>query len=110
MNPSTKSKFTKGTSPLPSREEKYGLDPTLLFAEPAKDDADKETISIKMRIDDTISKVDKTNYETKSFKVTETFGYNGVAVLKTLRTLNLYIFMSYSPKGRFSLIRASDYS
>ena len=69
-----KRKRTKGPDPTRAREKKSGLNPTLPFVKPSKDtDANKETVSIKMRIDDTISKDDKTNYKTKSFKEIETF-------------------------------------
>ena len=39
------------------------------------------------------------NYETKSFKLIETFGYNGAAVVETLRTLDLEIFTPYARNG-----------
>ena len=48
-----------------------------------------------MRIDDTVSKDDKTNYETKFFQVIEIFGYNGTAVVNTLRAIELDIFTLY---------------
>ena len=66
------------------------LNTALTFLQPAKvPDAEKETVSIKMRIDDTIYKDYKTNYETKSFKVIETFGYNIASVVKTIHAIDL---------------------
>ena len=50
-------------------------------------------------INDTIYKVGMTNYETKSFKVIEIFGYNGAAIVETLSTLYLHIFTPYALKG-----------
>ena len=57
-----------------------------------------------MCIDDTMSKEDKTNYETKIFKVIKTLGYNGAAVIETLSALNLDIFTP----AHFSSIITSD--
>ena len=66
----SKRKRTEGSDPITSRENKSGLNPNLPFVKPGKDlDADEETVSIKMCIDDTMSKEDKKNYETNSFKV-----------------------------------------
>ena len=46
-----------------------------MFVKTATDiDANKETVSIKMRINNTIYKDDKKNYKTKGFKVIETCG------------------------------------
>ena len=59
-------------------------------------DANKETVSIKMRINNTIYKDDKKNYETKSFKVIETFGYNIVAMVEMLHILDLDISTLYA--------------
>ena len=39
------------------------------------------------------------NYETKSFKVIKTFGYNITAMVETLHTLNLDIFTPYALNG-----------
>ena len=39
------------------------------------------------------------NYETKSFKLIETFGYNGAAMVETLHTLDLEIFTPYALNG-----------
>ena len=50
-----KRKRTKELAPLPAGEKNSGLNTALPFFELAKDpNADKETISIKMRINDTI--------------------------------------------------------
>ena len=49
--------------------------------------------------DDTISKDYKVNHKTKSFKVIETFGYNGAVVVDTLRTLDVDILTLYALKG-----------
>ena len=58
-----KIKPTKGPSPPPAGEEKSGLNPTLTFVKSSKDtNADEETFKIKMSIEDTISKDNKTNY------------------------------------------------
>ena len=52
----SKNKWTKGLDTLPSGEKNSGLNPALLFVKPAKDpDADKEMVSTKMRIDNTIA-------------------------------------------------------
>ena len=53
-----------------------------------------------MHISDTTSKNNKTNYETKIFKVIETFAVD------KLHALNLDIFTSYALKGPF-LIKES---
>ena len=71
-----------------------------MFVKTATDiDANKETVSIKMRINNTIYKDDKKNYETKSFKIIETFGYNSVAMVKTLHILDLDISTIYALNG-----------
>ena len=91
-----KIKRTKRPAPPPSVDNKYGLNPALPFVEPAKDpDTNKETIRIKIIIDGTVSKEDKMNYETKSFKFIKTFGYNGAVVVETLRALGLDLFTPY---------------
>ena len=70
-----KRKRTKGPAPPPAGEKISGLNPALPFIKSAKDsDADEETISIKICIGDNIYREKKANYETKSFKVIETFG------------------------------------
>ena len=95
-----KSKQKKGRSPLPAEEKNSGLNPTLPFVEPSKDpDADEETVSIKIRIGDTISKDNKTKYDTNRFKVIETFSYSSAAVVDMLRAIDLEIFTPYSLKG-----------
>ena len=46
----------KGLDTPPSGEKNSGLNTALLFVKPAKDtDADEETVSIKMRIDNIIA-------------------------------------------------------
>ena len=52
-----------------------------------------------MRIGNNISRYNKMNYDTNSFKVIETFGYNGAAMVKTLCALDLDIFTLYTLKG-----------
>ena len=52
-----------------------------------------------MRIGNNISREDKMNYDTNSFKVIETFGYNGAAMVETLHALELEIFTPYALKG-----------
>ena len=52
-----------------------------------------------MVIDDTISKDNKANYETKSFKAIETFSYNGAAEVETLHDIDLEILTLYALKG-----------
>ena len=80
-----KRKRTKGLSTSPSGEKRSGFNPALPLIEPAKDpNSDKETIRIKMRIDDAVPKYNKTNYETNSFNVIKTFGYNSAAVVEKL--------------------------
>ena len=64
MNPNTKtnskglkSKRTKGPAPTPAGEKNSGVNTDLPFVKPVKDTNDeKEIVSIKMCIDDTISK------------------------------------------------------
>ena len=46
----------------------------------------------------TIFKDENKNDETKGFKVFETFGYNGIATVETLRALDLEIFTPYALK------------
>ena len=59
---SSKIKLMVGPYPLPAGEKNSGLNPALPFVEPAKDpNADEETISIKIRIDATVSKDKKMN-------------------------------------------------
>ena len=49
-------KFMKGLDTPPSGEKNSALNPALLFVKPAKDpDADKEIVSTKMCIDNTIA-------------------------------------------------------
>ena len=62
-------------------------------------DADKETGIIKMCIVNTISKENKTNYKTKSFKVIKAFGYNGATMAEKLQNVNLDTFTLYALKG-----------
>ena len=62
-------------------------------------DADKETGIIKMRIVNTISKDDKTNDKTKSFKVIKAFGYNCATMAEKLQNVNLDTFTLYALKG-----------
>ena len=52
-----------------------------------------------MCIEDTVSKDDKKNYDTKSFKVIENFGYNGTSVFEMLRVIDQDIFTPYALKG-----------
>ena len=93
-------KRTKRPDPLPAGEKNSGINTVLPFVKLAKDtNSDKENVSIKMRIDDTVSKDDKTNYETKSFNVIEIFGYNSAAVVEILCDLDLEIFTPYALKG-----------
>ena len=69
MNPNTSNKekdlnikWTKGPDPIPDGEKNSVLNPALLFSKLAKDtDAGKETVRINIRIDDNISKDEKTN-------------------------------------------------
>ena len=49
--------------------------------------------------DNTISKDDKTNYETKSFKVIEASGYDDSVVFDTILTIDLDILSMYALKG-----------
>ena len=58
--------------------------------------ANEETTSIKIHIKNYIYKDDKTNYRISIFKVIKSFGYNGVAMVKMLRTLELDIFTPYA--------------
>ena len=52
----SKNKYTKGMDTPPSGEKNSELNPALLFVKPAKDpDAGEETVSTKMRIDNTIA-------------------------------------------------------
>ena len=107
MNPNTitkakilKIKRTKGTDPPPAREKHSRLNTALPFVKTAKNtNSDKEIVSIKMRIDDTVSKYYKTNYKTNSFKLIKTFGYNVTSMVETLCALNLDIFILYYLKG-----------
>ena len=98
----SKRKCTKGPATPPYGEKKSGLNTALRFVELAKDtDYDEETIRVKVCIDNTISKYDKTNYNTKSFKAIETFVYNGAEIVKTLCAIDLDTFTPYSLKVQF---------
>ena len=89
---SSKRKCIKGLSPPPSGEKNSGLNPILLLVKLAKDlDTDEETVSIKVHINDTVFKDKNKNYETNSFNVIKTFGYNGIAVVNIIRALDLDI-------------------
>ena len=97
---SSKSKRTKVLAPPTDGEKNSRLNPALPFFEPTKDpDADKDTVSIKMCIDDTISKDNKTNYKTNSFKQIKYFCYNGTLVVETLHAIYLNVFMPYALKS-----------
>ena len=104
MNSNTKTKarcynikLMKGPDPPPSRENNSGLSPALPFVKPSKGPgSDKQNDSINMGINNTVSKNNKTKYDTNIFKVIETFGYNGVDLVKKLRTLGLDIFTPYA--------------
>ena len=96
-----KSKSTsKAAKPevLPKGEKLTGLKPAIPFCEPKVDeDAEPDRISIKISIDDTIAdKNSKTNVETKSFNLIESFSMKGLEVLKVRCALDNDIFM---PKG-----------
>ena len=79
------------------QRENSGLNPTLPLLKPSKEPDDKkETISIKICIDDTVSKDYKTNYETNIFKAIKTFGYNGTSIVDMLCAIKLDIFTSYA--------------
>ena len=68
-------KRMKVPAPPTSGKKNSIHNPALLFVEPAKNpNAKKEIFIIKLCSDDTISKDDQTNYETKSFKVIEASG------------------------------------
>ena len=97
---SSKKIYTKGLAPSPTKEKKSGLNIALPLVELTKDpNADKESASIKIHIENTISNENKKNYDTKSFKVIETFGYNGTSVFEMLRVIDPDIFTPYALKG-----------
>ena len=57
-----KRKCTKGPALPPTREKHSGLNPDLTFVERSKDpNPNEETVSIKMRINDSISKGETMN-------------------------------------------------
>ena len=49
-----------------------------------------------MRIKDTVSKDDRTNYKTNGFKVIEIISYNGESVVEKICAIDLDIFTAYA--------------
>ena len=96
----SKSKHTKGPDNLPAREEISGLNLALLFVKPAKNpDVEEEVVNIKMRINNNISKDERTNCNTNSSKIIDTVGSNSTDVVETICAIELYIFTPYALKG-----------
>ena len=62
-----------------------------------------------MNINDTVSKGNKVNYKTKSFKVIETFGYNGADLVKTLRAIDMDVFTQCALNFPLLAEKALDY-
>ena len=49
-----------------------------------------------MRIKDTVSKDNRTNYKTNGFKVIEIISYNGESVVEKICAIDLDIFTAYA--------------
>ena len=93
----SKSKHKTVLAPPASGENKSELSPDIPFGKLAKyPDDNEETVSIKRHISDTVSKDDKKNYETNSFKLIKTFGYSCTTVVKIICDIDLDIFILYA--------------
>ncbi len=96
---------------LPKGEKVAGLTPAIPFCEPKGDDnVEPDRVSIKLRLNDSAAdKNSKTNFETKSFDMIDSFTLKGLEVLKLRCALNIDIYKPYGLRDPKSVDRQLNY-